>query len=97
MAKFTGEIPSEAHSIVINAENDIITFDIIRNENVIAYSTIYSNLVHIIRWSPVSGITTPLGDLTSIEFINSSSRRYLCPVYLIFVRWIIFSYNWQFS
>jgi hypothetical protein len=95
VAKFTGEILNEAHSIVINAENDITTFDIIKNENVIAYSTINSNIIHVVRWSSVSGVTTPLGDLTSIDLIYSSTRRYICPIDRIFVRWAIFGDNWQ--
>ena len=62
----TGACNSEAHSKVLVGEGQITSFNTFANENIIAYSEVYSNCVKIVRWASSSGQVTPVAKLPGI-------------------------------
>lgn len=65
IANHTRKIESDSHIKIEYSEMDIVAFDVNKKDNVIAYCTVNSNIIQIVRWSPGSGVVSSICGLES--------------------------------
>jgi WD40 repeat protein len=63
--RVTGICHGEAHSKVLSGDEAITAFAMLGKENIIAYCERYSPCIKIVRWSPTTGVVSPIAKLSS--------------------------------